>query len=436
MHYLINPAAIGDAAVTVPGDKSVSHRAVMLGSIAEGVTEVRGFLAGEDCLATMAAFRNLGVAIERPGDTELVIHGVGLRGLQAPDAELDLGNSGTAMRLMAGLLAGQDFSATLTGDASLSGRPMQRIITPLSRMGASIDSRDGMPPLRIHGNPGLASIDYALPMASAQVKSAILLAGLYARGRTTVIEPAVTRDHTERMLRAMGVTVGTHENRIDVAGPATLRGRPIRVPADLSSAAFVILAALLADNADVLIRDVGVNPTRTGVIHILQAMGGAISLDNARDSGEEPVADIRIRSSRLRGIDVDPALVSLAIDEFPVLFVAAGAAEGTTRFTGIGELRVKESDRISAMSAGLRALGIRVDECHDGASVHGGRFSAGVVESFGDHRIAMALAVAGTVADGPVTVKDVAAVETSFPGFEACLGGLGADIRPLQEAPA
>ena len=436
MHYLIEPGAIGDADITVPGDKSVSHRAVMLGSIADGVTEVRGFLAGEDCLSTIGAFRDLGVAIERPGDTELVIRGVGLHGLQPPKGDLDLGNSGTAMRLMSGVLAGQDFSATLTGDESLAGRPMQRIITPLCRMGAAIESRGGKPPLRIRGNPALEGIDYTLPVASAQVKSAILLAGLYARGRTTVTEPAVTRDHTERMLRAMGVAVSSNDGRIGVEGPAALRACPVRVPADLSSAAFVILAALLAHKADVLIRNVGVNPTRTGVLDILRAMGGDITQENARTMGEEPVADLRVRSSKLQGIEVDPALVSLAIDEFPVLFVAAAAADGESRFTGIGELRVKESDRIAAMAAGLRTLGIRVDEFDDGARVRGGGFSAGVVESFGDHRIAMSFAVAGTVAAGPVTVRDVAAVQTSFPGFETCLGGIGADIRCLSEAPA
>ena len=436
MHYLIQPAVIRDADVTVPGDKSVSHRAIMLGSIAEGETRVRGFLAGEDCLATMNAFRHMGVVIDRPGDTELVVHGVGLHGLQAPQGDLDLGNSGTAMRLMAGVLAGQSFSATLTGDESLTGRPMQRIITPLSQMGADIRSRDGKPPLEIRGNPDLRGIDYTLPMASAQVKSAILLAGLYADGSTTVTEPAVTRDHTERMLRSMGVAVESRDGRIGIQGPARLHGCDVEVPADLSSAAFVILAAVLAEEADILIRNVGVNPTRTGMLDILTAMGASISPENQRNMGEEPVADIRVRSSRLRGIEVDPALVSLAIDEFPVLFVAAAAAEGTTRFTGIGELRVKESDRIAAMAAGLRGLGIRVDESEDGAVVHGARFTGGEVESFGDHRIAMSLAVAGTVADGPVTVRDVAAVETSFPGFEACLGAIGADIVRLQEDPA
>jgi 3-phosphoshikimate 1-carboxyvinyltransferase len=435
MHYLIHPAAIGDADVRVPGDKSVSHRAIMLGSIAEGVTEVRGFLAGEDCLATMGAFRSMGVSIERPAPTELAIQGVGLHGLRPPGTDLDLGNSGTAMRLMAGVLAGQDFVATLTGDDSLTERPMQRVVTPLSRMGADIRSREGKPPLEIYGNPNLEGIDYVLPVASAQVKSAILLAGLYARGSTTVVEPAVTRDHTERMLRSMGVAVTSRDGRIGIQGPAALHSCSVEVPGDLSSAAFVILAAL-ADKADIRILDVGVNPTRTGVLDILTAMGASISLENTRDMGEEPVADIRVRSSKLRGIEVDPALVSLAIDEFPVLFVAAAAAEGSTRFSGIGELRVKESDRIAAMAAGLGALGIRVDESDDGAVVHGGQFTAGQVESFGDHRIAMSFAMAGTIANGPVTVKDVAAVETSFPGFDACLSGIGAKIETLRDEPA
>jgi 3-phosphoshikimate 1-carboxyvinyltransferase len=433
MHYLIQPGAVGDADLTVPGDKSVSHRAIMLGSIAEGVTEVSGFLEGEDCLATMKAFRAMGVTIERPGDTELRIHGVGLRGLQAPRGELDLGNSGTAMRLLAGMLAGQAFSATLTGDESLTGRPMQRVITPLVTMGASIESREGRPPLLVRGNPSLSGVEYTLPVASAQVKSAVLLAGLYAEGMTVVTEPAITRDHTERMLRAMGVPVSAEAGRIGIEGPATLRASPVSVPADLSSAAFIILAALLARKADVVVRNVGVNPTRTGLLDILSAMGAAISLDNPRTLGEEPVADIRVRSSKLRGIEVDPARVSLAIDEFPVLFVAAAAAEGTTRFSGIGELRVKESDRIAAMAAGLRALGIAVEEFDDGAVVAGGRFSGGTVESFGDHRIAMSFAVAGTVADEPVKVLDVAAVDTSFPDFEGCLRRLGADIGSMNE---
>jgi len=433
MDFLVKPSTIRNAAITVPGDKSVSHRAVMLGSIAEGRTEVSGFLAGEDCLATMAAFRAMGVAIAHPAPTRLVIDGAGLHGLRAPAADLDLGNSGTAMRLMAGLLAGQQFTATLTGDESLRGRPMQRVITPLALMGARIDSRAGRPPLTVHGNPGLQGIDYALPMASAQVKSAILLAGLYADGPTRVTEPAVTRDHTERMLRAMGAEVTAADGCITLTAPTSLRGGRIDVPADLSSAAFLMLAGLLADDAEIVIRNVGVNPTRTGIIDILRAMGAAISLESQGMMGQEPVADIRVRASRLRGIDVAPGLVSLAIDEFPVLFVAAAAAEGRTTFSGIAELRVKESDRIAAMAAGLRALDIGVEETRDGAVVEGGRFAGGRVDSFGDHRIAMSFAVAATVAAGPVLVRDVAAVDTSFPGFVARMREVGADISSVRD---
>jgi 3-phosphoshikimate 1-carboxyvinyltransferase len=431
MHFKVSPSKIEDAKVTVPGDKSVSHRALMLGSIADGRSDVSGFLAGEDCLQTLAAMRALGVSVERPGPTEISIQGVGLHGLSAPAGELDLGNSGTAMRLMAGLLAAQRFDSTLIGDASLTSRPMERVIAPLTRMGAAIDSDcDGTPPLQIAGGLRLHGIDYEMPVASAQVKSAILLAGLYAEGTTSVTEPNVTRDHTERMLRSMGAEVVTDSNRISIIGGQTLSGCSVQVPADLSSASFVILAALLAENADILITNVGVNPTRTGVIHILQDMGADISLESAQLLGEEPVADIRVRSSRLRGGSVDPAMVSLAIDEFPVLFVAAAAATGRTVFSEISELRVKESDRIAAMADGMHKLGIKVDESPDGAVVHGGRFEGGTVESFGDHRVAMSLAVAGTVAGDEVVVRDVDAVDTSFPGFVACMTSIGADIRP------
>ena len=417
----------------MPGDKSVSHRALMLGSIANGRTDVSGFLAGEDCLQTLAAMRALGVSIEQAESTVISIEGVGLAGLRASATALDLGNSGTAMRLMAGLLSGQRFDSTLTGDASLTGRPMGRIITPLSQMGAEIDSANGNPPLRIHGKGALRAIDYELPIASAQVKSAVLLAGLYAKGTTSVTEPAVTRDHTERMLRSMGVKVSTSGHRISIDGGQALEGCRVRVPADLSSAAFVILAALLAEKADIVIANVGINPTRTGVIDILQGMGADISMENRLELGDEPVVDIRVRSSRLHGGAVDPALVSLAIDEFPVLFVAAAAATGNTRFSGIGELRVKESDRIAAMAQGMRNLGVTVEETPDGAVVHGGGFTGGTVRSFGDHRVAMSLAVAGTVADGEVVVRDVDAVDTSFPGFRSCMASIGADIDALEE---
>jgi 3-phosphoshikimate 1-carboxyvinyltransferase len=330
---------------------------------------------------------------------------------------------------MAGLLSGQSFTSVMVGDESLTSRPMRRVITPLRTMGAEIESNNGCPPLTVRGGSQLRGIDYTLPVASAQVKSAVLLAGLYADGITTVKEPAITRDHTERMLSAMGVEVDRSDHRIAIRGDQTLSGTNIQVPADLSSASFVMLAVILSNSADVLITGVGVNPTRTGVIDILQAMGADISLQNARLYGEEPVADVRVRSSTLHGGPVDPRLVSLAIDEFPVLFVAAAAASGKTEFSGIGELRVKESDRIAAMANGLRNLGIQVDETDDGATVHGGQFRGGVVESDGDHRVAMSLAVAATVADAAVTVNDVAAVNTSFPGFTDCLGKLGVDIQ-------
>jgi 3-phosphoshikimate 1-carboxyvinyltransferase len=436
MQFNVNPSTVGDATLTVPGDKSVSHRALMLASIANGRSEITGFLAGEDCLATLAAMRAMGVSIEHNAPTEMSIEGVGLHGLRKPQDALDLGNSGTAMRLMSGLLCGQRFASCLSGDESLTGRPMQRVITPLGQMGAVIDSNEGRPPLTVHGNFPLTAIDYDMPIASAQVKSAVLLAGLYATGTTSVTEPAVSRDHTERMLGSMGVHIGKSANRTSLDGQQELRGCQIQVPADLSSAAFVILAALIADKADVLIKNVGVNPTRTGVIHVLQGMGGDISLENSQLLGKEPVADIRVRSSGLHGGPVDPALVSLAIDEFPVLFVAAAAASGRTDFSGIGELRVKESDRISAMAKGLRNIGIRVDESADGAVVHGGQFSGGTVESHGDHRVAMSLAIAGTIASDPVIVCDVDAVDTSFPGFAACMTSIGVDIESSTERQA
>ncbi len=429
MQFIVQPSAISDATVSVPGDKSVSHRALMLAGIAEGRTNISGFLAGEDCHATLTAMASMGVHIEQTSPTEVLVQGVGLHGLIEPESELDLGNSGTAMRLMTGILSGQSFTSILTGDESLTSRPMRRVISPLRLMGASIDSNDGRPPLTVRGKVPLAGIDYTRPVASAQVKSALLLAGLYADGVTTVKEPAVTRDHTERMLISMGANVESANGRISISGNQVLRGSDIRVPADLSSASFVILATLLAKQADVLIQGVGVNPTRTGVIDILQAMGGDIRMENARLYGEEPVADIRVRSSTLHGGPVDARLVSLAIDEFPALFVAAAAAKGSTEFSGIAELRVKESDRIAAMATGLRNLGIRVDESDDGAIVHGGRFTGGLVDSQGDHRVAMALAIAGTIAADTVTVNDVAAVNTSFPGFSACLTQLGVAIQ-------
>ena len=429
MDFRVTPSRLHDATITVPGDKSISHRALMLGSIAEGRTDVSGFLSGEDCLATAAAMRALGVTIEQPDATSLLIQGVGRDGLQAPDQDIDLGNSGTAMRLMAGLLAGQRFSCTLTGDESLTGRPMGRIIKPLTLMGAAIESDcDGTPPLQLSGGLKLHAIDYDLPIASAQVKSALLLAGLYAEGRTSVTEPAVTRDHTERMLASMGADLSVQNGTVSIVGGQDLRGCTVEVPGDLSSATFIILATLLSQDADILIENLGINPTRTGVIDILKGMGANLALENRRSLGQEPVADLRVRASRLQGGPVDPALVPLAIDEFPALFVAAAAAKGKTSFSGLEELRVKESDRISAMADGLRRLGIQVEETPDGAAVHGGRFTGGEVESYHDHRVAMSLAIAGTIADGEVLVRGVDNVDTSFPGFMDLMNSLGAHI--------
>ena len=435
MQYRVEPSVLSGGTVTVPGDKSISHRALMLSSIAEGTSRISGFLAGEDCLATLAALRSLGVRVDSESETTLVVHGVGLNGFNEPVAPLDMGNSGTAMRLFTGLLSGQAFNSRLVGDGSLSRRPMKRVIDPLEAMGARITSQNGLPPLIVHGSKGLKPVHYALPVASAQVKSAILLAGLYAQGRTTVAEPAVTRDHTERMLSTMGVTVEVDAGRIGITGRQKLHSADIRVPADLSSAAFVILAALISDEAEVLIKGVGVNPTRTGVIDVLRQMGGSIELENPGLCGAEPIADLRIRPSELRGIAVDPQLVSLAIDEFPVLFVAAAQAEGRTTFTGISELRVKESDRIAAMATGLRNLGVPVSETPDGAEVRGGRLGGGTIDSFGDHRIAMAFAVAGTAASQPITILDTASVATSFPGFAGCLRSIGAAIAGSEGAP-
>ena len=428
MDFLVEPSGIDCGVVAVPGDKSISHRALILGGIAQGTSEISGFLPGEDCLATLRALQAMGVVVKHHSATQLSVTGSGCGGLAAPECDLDLGNSGTAMRLMAGLLAGQRFATTLTGDESLSARPMARVIRPLKAMGARIDSRDGKPPLTIHGRGGLRPIDYVLPMASAQVKSAILLAGLYASGTSRVIEPAVTRDHTERMLGTMGVELAIEVGAVSIDGPQTPTATAVRVPADLSSAMFPLLAALLAEQAEIVLPGVGVNPTRTGALDILHAMDARIDVENPRQFGAEPVADLRVRSSELAGQTVDPALVSRAIDEFPALFVAAAAARGKTVFSGLEELRVKESDRIATMVAGLARLGIRVDQTRDGAVIHGGRFSGGDVHSGGDHRVAMALAVAGTRAAAAVRVRDVAAVDTSFPGFRAVMAAIGARI--------
>ncbi len=415
------------AALRVPGDKSISHRAMMLGSLAEGTTEVSGFLEGEDTLATAAAFRAMGVRIDAEGAGKRIVHGVGLHGLRAPRAALDLGNSGTGMRLLAGILAGQAFSSELIGDASLSRRPMKRVIEPLARMGARIESRDGgLAPLRFGPAPaGLNGIEYQSPVASAQVKSCLLLAGLFAHGVTTVSEPHRTRDHTERMLRAFGVEVQVTGNTASLRGGQRLLASPIAVPADISSAAFFVVAASIVPGSELLLEQVGINPLRDGILRALRLMGADITLVNPRVLGDEPVADLRVRHAPLRGIEVPEALVPDMIDEFPVLFAAAAVAQGTTVVRGAAELRVKESDRIAAMAAALRALGADIDETTDGAIIRGGRLGGGRIDSHGDHRIAMASAVAALVADGAVEIADCANVATSFPDFVGLAAAAG-----------
>ena len=412
--------------LAIPGDKSVSHRAVMFAALADGVSTIDGFLEGEDTRATAAIFARMGVRIETPSASRRIVHGVGVEGLRAPDGPLDCGNAGTGMRLLAGLLAAQPFDSVLVGDESLSKRPMRRVTEPLARMGARIDTGDGgTPPLHIHGGQALAGIDYALPVASAQVKSAVLLAGLYARGQTSVSEPHPTRDYTERMLAAFGVEIDFSPGIARLRGGQRLRATDVVVPADFSSAAFFLVAASIVPGSQLRLRAVGLNPRRTGLLHALRLMGADISEDNPSTQGGEPVADLVVRHAPLHGIEVPEALVPDMIDEFPALFVAAACADGPTVVRGAAELRVKESDRLAAMATGLRTLGVRVDETPDGATLHPGPLAAGTIASHGDHRIAMAFAVAAQRAGGRVRVEDVANVATSFPGFDALARGCG-----------
>ncbi|UNK43881.1 3-phosphoshikimate 1-carboxyvinyltransferase [Luteimonas sp. S4-F44] len=419
----------------VPGDKSVSHRAIMLASLADGTSRITGFLEGEDARATEAIFRRLGVSIETLAGGERVVHGVGIDGLHAADGPLDCGNAGTGMRLLAGLLAGQAFDSELVGDASLSKRPMRRVTEPLARMGARIDTGEGgVPPLRVHGGQRLAGIEYENALASAQVKSALLLAGLYADGETVIHEPRPTRDYTERMLAAFGWPIDFSPGLARLSGGHRLRATDVHVPADFSSAAFFLVAASIVPGSDLLLRRVGMNPRRTGLLHVLRLMGADIEASNAGEQGGEPVADLRVRHAPLRGIDVPEVHVPDMIDEFPALFVAAACADGPTRVTGAAELRVKESDRIAVMATGLRTLGIAIDEAPDGATIPGSAgagavFGGGEVESHGDHRIAMAFAVAAQRADGDVAICDTANVATSFPGFVPLARGAGFGLQ-------
>lgn len=427
--FRIRPGGVLRGELRVPGDKSISHRAVMFASLAEGRSRIGGFLDGADCLATLGAFRAMGVAAEIRG-TEVQIQGRGLYGLQAPDAPLDVGNSGTSMRLLAGILSGQRFASTLIGDASLSRRPMGRVVDPLRRMGARISARPaGTAPLQIEPADGLVGIEYDSPVASAQVKSALLLAGLYADGETTVREPGASRDHTERMLRAFGVQLHAEPGVARLRGGQRLRASHITVPADISSAAFFLVGAAITPGSELRLPGVGMNPTRDGVVQILRRMGADIRVEHPHELGGEPVADLHVRGGELRGIEVPESLVPSAIDEFPALFIAAACAEGETRVSGAAELRVKESDRIGVMVDGLRGLGIEAEATDDGAVIRGGRIGGGRLEAQHDHRIAMAFAMAGLRAGGEILIDGCDTVDTSFPGFATLAAAAGLDIE-------
>lgn len=429
VEYRVSPGGTLTGNIRVPGDKSISHRSIMIGSLAEGTTTVTGFLEGEDSLATLKAFRAMGVQIDGPVNGKVVIQGVGMHGLKAPEQALYLGNSGTSMRLLAGLLAGQSFAVEMSGDESLSRRPMKRVTQPLKLMGVEVSATDaGTPPLRLPGGAKLQGIDYVMPMASAQVKSCLILAGMYAEGATCVTEPAPTRDHTERMLTAFGYPVQVDGNRICINGGGKLTAVDIEVPADISSATFFMVGASIAPGSDITLQHVGLNPTRIGVINILRAMGGNLEILNERQVGGEPVADIRVRYSPLRGIRIPEDQVPLAIDEFPALFVAAACAEGETVLTGADELRVKESDRIQVMADGLVALGVDARATPDGMVIQGGMIGAGTVDSHGDHRIAMSFAMAALRAEGEIHILDCANVNTSFPGFVTLAQQAGLNI--------
>lgn len=432
--FSVRPGGHLSGNLRVAGDKSISHRSIMLGSLAEGTTRVSGFLEGEDALATLNAFRAMGVEIEGPDNGKVVIHGVGMNGLKESDQPLDLGNSGTSMRLLSGLLAGQGLNLTLIGDSSLSGRPMRRVTDPLALMGADVGTTEqGTAPLNICPVEKLKAIHYDMPIASAQVKSCVLLAGLYADGETSVTEPAPTRDHTERMLQGFGYEVKREGSRISLKGGGKLNACDLEVPADISSAAFFLVGASIAEGSDVTLEHVGMNPTRDGVINILREMGADIEVLNPRDVGGELVADLRVRSAKLKGIHIPEDQVPLAIDEFPALFVAAACAEGETVLTGAEELRVKESDRIQVMADGLQVLGVKADPTPDGIVIQGGFIGGGRVNSHGDHRIAMSFSMAALRASGEIVIDDCANVNTSFPGFVELAHNTGLDIAAAQE---
>lgn len=431
--FQVQPGGSLRGEIRVPGDKSMSHRSIMLGSLANGVTHVTGFLNAEDAMSTLQAFRDMGVRIEGPVNGEVTIYGVGKHGLKQAEKPLYLGNSGTSMRLLSGLLAGQAFDSVLTGDKSLESRPMRRVTQPLALMGAVIETQsDGTAPLTIRGQAGaLKAIHYDMPIASAQVKSCLLLAGMYAEGETSVTEPAPTRDHTERMLSGFGYPVRRSGSTASISNQGELTATQIDVPSDISSAAFFLVGASIAADSDVTLKHVGINPTRTGVIDILRLMGADIEVLNERSVGGEPVADLRVRSSQLHGINIPEELVPLAIDEFPVLFVAAACAKGKTVLTGAKELRVKESDRIQVMADGLQILGVDAQATEDGMIINGSPIGSGRVDSHGDHRIAMSFSIAGLRASGQITIDDCANVNTSFAEFKDLATSLGLQLSVI-----
>lgn len=430
--YKVKPGGAAQGHIRVPGDKSISHRSIMLGALAEGVTQIEGFLEGEDALATLQCFRDMGVVIEGPHKGSVTVNGVGLDGLQKAAGTLYVGNSGTSMRLLSGLLAGQQFDSELNGDESLAKRPMNRVALPLRSMGAEIETgSEGRPPLKIKGGKKLKAIHYDMPMASAQVKSCLLLAGLYAEGTTSVTEPAPTRDHTERMLKGFGYDVKVEGNKVSLKSGGKLTATNIEVPADISSATFFMVAAAITPGSDITLTHVGINPTRIGAINILRLMGANIEVNNQREVGGEPVADLRVRYAPLKGIAIPEDQVPLAIDEFPALLVAAACAQGETILSGAEELRVKETDRIQAMAEGLTRLGIKCETKEDGIIVQGGQLTGGEVESYHDHRIAMSFTIAALRAKTDVTVKNCANVATSFPNFTALAREIGISLEEI-----
>ncbi len=430
--YIVQPGGQLRGSLRVPGDKSISHRSIMLGSLAEGTTKISGFLESEDTLSTLSAFRAMGVGIDGPINGTLGIRGVGMHGLKGTDKDIYLGNSGTSIRLLSGLLAGQSFDSVLAGDMSLSVRPMRRVTAPLIKMGASIDTnKEGRTPLKINGGNTLTGINYELPMASGQVKSCLLLAGMYAQGTTMLTEPASTRNHTELMLQNMGYKIDIDEETVVIEGGGKLIATTIDIPADISSATFFMVGATIAEGSDITLTGVGINPTRIGVINILRLMGADIMLFNEYVTNAEPVADIRVRYTLLRGINIPEDQVSLAIDEFPAIFVAASCADGETVLTGAEELRVKESDRIQAMVNGLNILGINVESTADGIVIHGGQIGSGEVESYGDHRIAMSFTMSGLQASGAIRINDCTNVATSFPNFISLANQAGLNVNEI-----